>query len=63
MVLQAGEVLVRPGYIRLKLNRICNVNYGGATFAFVGSKIWENIPSKLKKNSLITSISNTNCTF
>jgi len=28
--------------------RISN-NYGAATFAFVGSKIWENIPSKLKK--------------
>ena len=31
--------------------RISN-NYGAATFALVGSKIWENIPSKLKKTPL-----------
>ena len=39
-------------------------NYGAATFAYAGSKIWEKIPSKFKKNShIIASTSNTNCTF
>ena len=33
------------------------------TFAFVGSKMWENIPSKFKKTPIITSISIINCTF
>ena len=27
-------------------------NYGAATFAFAGSKIWEKIPSKLKKTPI-----------
>ena len=30
-------------------SRIMN-NCGAATFEFAGSKIWEKIPSKLKKN-------------
>ena len=38
--------------------------YGAGTFAFVRSKIWENIPSEVKDKFLIpTYISHTNCTF
>ena len=46
-----------PNFYRPRIRN----NYGAATFAFDGSKIWEKIPSKLKKKTsrIITSTRNT----
>jgi len=41
--------VVQASYSLLLPTGTLSNNYGAATFAFVGSKIWENIPSKLKK--------------
>ena len=41
-------------------------NYEAATFAFAGSRIWEKIPSKLKKlpyNNFYKKCNSANCTF
>ena len=41
-------------------------NYGAATFAFAGSKIWEKLPSKFKKlpyNNFYKKYNSANCTF
>ena len=53
-----------PNFYRPRIRN----NYGAATFAFDGSKIWEEIPSKLKKknlpyNNVYKKYNSANCTF